>query len=280
MLGQHPQLYGLPEVNLFVADTMRERDGIVARPRWSDHGLLRAVAQLIGGEQTVATVMLARRWIDMRADCSCVSTFEELAEAVSPRRLVDKSPRTVTRIDYLERIHRAFPGARFVHLVRHPRSQGMSHWKLGGQIAATALGAIDYGTDPPTVDFQKSWYALNTNVLVFLRSIPDDRQLRVRGEDVLADPETHLRRIAAWLGLRTDAEAVDAMLHPEQSPYACFGPATALFGNDPTFLREPALRRADGDRPVATLDGALDWRDDEAGFTTEVQELARELGYA
>src|SRR5262245_30909041 len=56
MLGQHPEMYGLPEVNLFVAETMAERRGLIAQPPWSEHGLLRAVAQLFGGEQTIQTI--------------------------------------------------------------------------------------------------------------------------------------------------------------------------------------------------------------------------------
>src|SRR5690349_18732705 len=79
MLGQHPQMYGLPEVNLFVAETMLERQAIVSHPKWSQHGLLRAVAQLYGEKQTVQTVLLAQRWLDIRSAASCASVFRELA---------------------------------------------------------------------------------------------------------------------------------------------------------------------------------------------------------
>src|SRR5215470_7660537 len=78
MLGQHPQMYGLPEVNLFVAETMRERQELIARPKFSTHGLLRVVAQLFVGTQTIQTIILAQRWVEIRADCSCVSIFREL----------------------------------------------------------------------------------------------------------------------------------------------------------------------------------------------------------
>jgi hypothetical protein len=279
MLGQHPQLYGLPEVNLPVAETMREREGVIQRPPWSEHGLLRAVAQVLGGEQTTRSVELAREWVGIRADCSCVSVFSELAELVQPRRLVDKSPRNVTQVEYLRRIHAAFPGARFLHLVRHPRGQGESVAKLGGAVAANALGGMDHGTDPPTVDFQKAWYRLNVNILVFLAGVPRDQQLRMRGEDLLADPDRQLRILAEWLGLRADVDAIEAMKHPEASPYACPGPPGARFGNDPGFLEDPALRPRNGSRPEPVLDGPLSWRDDGAEFTDEVRALARELGY-
>jgi hypothetical protein len=109
MLGQHPEMYGLPEVNLFVAETMREREGVVAQPRWSRHGLLRAVAELIGGQQTVQSVLLAQRWLEIRAACSCASVFRELAGTLPDRIFVDKSPRTVLHAAYLYRARQGFP---------------------------------------------------------------------------------------------------------------------------------------------------------------------------
>lgn len=279
LLGQHPEMYGLPEVNLFVAETMREREGVIAQPPWSKHGLLRTVAQLFAGKQTVQTILLARRWLDMRGNCTCVSVFRELSEKVGPYALVEKSPRTVTRVEYLQRVRRAFPNARFIHLLRHPRSQGESAWKLGGEVAAERMGALDYSTDPPTADFQKAWYSINMNIVTFLDGVPDTHKMRIRGEELLTDPPTYLGEIAKWLELRTDQAAIEAMLHPERSPYACLGPVNARFGNDPHFLREPALRRSDSLAKLPTLEGPLSWREDGAMFSLEVQELAREFGY-
>ena len=278
MLGQHPEMYGLPEVNLFATETMREREAVVARPRWSEHGLLRAVAQLFAGEQSIQSVSLARRWLEIRADCACVHVFRELAEQVSPLRLVDKSPRTVLSCEYMQRVRRAFPNTKFIHLLRHPRSFGESLWQLGGRPAARKLGALDYSTNPPTLDLQKAWYKLTVNVITFLDGVPPEQWLRIRGEDLLAEPDQHLRDVCEWLEASVDDEAIGAMKHPEQSPYACFGPVNASLGSDPGFLRAPALRpRSGGEQP--TLEGPLSWREDGEGFSPEVVELANELGY-
>ncbi len=80
-----------------------------------------------------------------------------------------------------------------------------------------------------------------------------------------------------WLGKRTDREAIQRMLHPEQSPYAHFGPPAARLGNDMLFLERPELHPMRA-RPQS-LAGALGWRSDGAGFVPEVVELARSLGY-
>lgn len=279
MLGQHPEMYGLPEVNLFIAETMREREGRIARPKWSEHGLLRVVAQLYGGEQTIQTVVLARRWLEIRANSRCVSVFQELGEEVAPKVLIDKSPRTALHTEYLQRIRRAFPNTKFIHLLRHPRPQSESLWRLGGAFTADALDAFDYSTDPPTPDMQKVWYAFHMNIITFLDGLPEDQWMRIRGEDFLEDPDTYLREIAAWLGVSTDQEAIEAMKHPERSPYACFGPANALLGNDPSFLREPAFRPP-SNKKKPELEGPLSWRDDGGEFSVEVRELAEEFGYS
>src|SRR5882724_3336472 len=253
MLGQHPQMYGLPEVNLFLAETMQERAGMIARARWQEHGLLRVVAQLFMGQQTVQTIARAREWVNVRRDRTCVSVFRELATKVSPRTLVDKSPRTVARSEYLQRVRRAFPGVKFIHLLRHPMSTGESLSKSGSPPSAErdpmrkntafsqrkvaiprgGLGAellplapipvlnfaLDYSTDPPMIDFQKTWYSMQMNMLTFLDGLSEGQKMRIRGEDLLAEPDAHLRKIAKWLGVREDEEAIEAMKHPERSPY-------------------------------------------------------------
>jgi hypothetical protein len=99
----------------------------------------------------------------------------------------------------------------------------------------------------------------------------------MRGEDLLIDRDQGLKQIAEWLGLRTDAKAIDEMMHPERSPFACYGPPGANFGNDRSFLKEPALRPERAERH--TLEGPLSWRKDGQGFLPDVKELAVQFGY-
>jgi len=99
----------------------------------------------------------------------------------------------------------------------------------------------------------------------------------VRGEDIMADPRTKLTEIVRWLGWRDDDAAIDEMMHPERSPFACFGPVDALFGNDPKFLAGPTFRPH---KPkIPKMDAPLPWRTDGKGFYPQVVSLAREFGY-
>ena len=294
MLGQHPEAYGVPELSLFSAENMEQwiqqsKD----QPRKA-HGLLRTVSQLYAGEQSILSISMARRWMLNRTHCSTREVYQEICHKAAPLRVIDKSPAYALDVQNLERIHQAFPGAYYLHLVRHPRPQGESLMKLVSQIrlqkaqhkplseaarsiSPLLINCVDNSTSPATIDFQYLWYRMQQRIRNFLKIIPLERQMFLRGEDILNDPQVHFENICQWLGLSWNKSALTAMLHPEDSPYASIGPYGAPFGNDPNFLGSPVFKQ----RTVhySTLDGALPWRADGGGFLPALVELAQELGY-
>ena len=293
MIGQHPQLYGLPEIHLFGAESVGEFLHQCAEATYNmADGIIRAVAQLCFGSQTAATALQARGWLARRGHFSTGLLFEMLGRRACPLALVDKSPSLVYRPESLARVHQLFPDARYLHLVRHPIGHGSSvlnyielrardgaipstHWLL--QLASFPYSFGDETNDvPPGPDPQRGWYALNSNICQFLAGLPADRWLRVRGEEVLGDPDRFLPGIATWLGLRSDAQAIDEMKHPERSPYSCHGPPGAKFGNDRLFLLSPALRpeRAAERR----LDELPSWLHGKS-LNPAVSAMARSFGY-
>lgn len=279
MLGQHPQMYGLPELNLFVAETMQEwwtryRNGAAM----ATQGLWRALAEVFQGEQTVRTVRMVRRWIGSNLDRTTTAIFQDLVAKLAPRVVVEKSPSTTSQAEFLERVGRAFPNAYYLHLLRHPRSYSESVLSMPmAKLYLSYYDYYDYSVTPPILEPQKAWYGVNTLICRFLEGVPESRKMRLRGEDILADLDRHLVNIAAWLGLRTDRAAIESMKYPERGPFSHFGPPGAVLGNDPKFLRHPELQpnRAKPGR----LDGPLAWRDDGVGFFSEVRQLAQEFGY-
>ncbi len=307
MLGQHPQMFAFPETHLFAADTLRHWRQLCDEASYPmADGLLRVVAELFFERQTEATVEQAMRWLQRRSHLSGGAVFSLLAEQSGALIPVDKSPSTVYEAASMERCAHWFPQARYLHLLRHPRgySRSVLHtldhcrrrgvfpywlWHLAAQgperpDASTAAPrshpskrAEEASSGPAILDPQHSWLSLHGNILHFLRTQDPARCLCVRGEDLLRDPQLHLTTVAHWLGLRTDAEAVEAMQHPEHSPFAGPGPANAPGGNDPFFQKEPAVRRTRA--PEVSLTGALEWRSDNGGFQPEVIALAREFGY-
>ncbi|MEO8893977.1 MAG: sulfotransferase, partial [Coleofasciculaceae cyanobacterium] len=60
MLGQHPETYGVPELNLFIDETLDQlTQRLKGIRQFQLHGLLRTVAQLYAGEQTILSVDMA-----------------------------------------------------------------------------------------------------------------------------------------------------------------------------------------------------------------------------
>ncbi len=271
VLGQHPETYGLPEVNLFMADTVGELMAAhTSRPHGA-HGLLRTLAQLQHGEQTESTVAAVQAWLEEHSDWSTGQVFEYICDQVAPKIAVDKTPRTVLSPAYLERAYEVFPDASFLHLTRHPRSTGKS---LLNNLKRNSEWGGTYDAD--RIDPENIWLRAHSNITEFASTLPEGQCLRIKGEDLLTDPDLYLPQICEWLGIDSGAEAVEEMLHPERSPYACYGPENAKMGNDPEFLEKPAFRRAVVKEPE--LYGPVDWSGEE--FRKETIKLSRELGYA
>ena len=283
MLGQHPQIYGVPELTIFFRPTLQHlwrqgRNNAGTDPRLR-HGILRAVAQIYFGEQTDEAIQAAEHWCAARQTLPIAEVFDELRAKVAPLHIAEKSPDYTMRLDVMLAMYRACPDARFIFLTRHPIGQCRSTLAINDGIYPFNCNSVDTRTGEPVVDPQIAWHDQNVNTLNFLENyVPKEQYIRIRGEDLLSSPEEELGALCRWLGLRDDDEAIAEMTHPERSPYACFGPITALFGNDPNFLRNPFFTRQKK-KALPPLDSPLEWRSDGQGLYPEVVELAKEFGY-
>jgi hypothetical protein len=274
MLGQHPDMYGLPELNLFVAERVGGIMAMVSAVRPTGiHGLLRTLSQLQTGAQSQLGVSQARAWLKERGSWTSQRLFQYIQDAVAPRVCVEKSPSTVMRPEFLERMHRMFPDSQCLHLSRHPRTTCSSIYRIM-KTTDERIGARRAGR----TDIEGMWTRSHSNIIALSRALAPGQYIRLKGEDFLADVDGYLPDLAQWLCVRRDAEALEQCLHPERSPYSCIGPPNAPFGNDPNFLRNPYFRPQSS--PPARLEGPLEWVDNaQSGFSTETIHLARRLGY-
>lgn len=224
MLGQHPDLYDLPEVNLFVADTVNNLfeyfEKISAKNRL--HGLVRTIAQLHDGQQSEETVRKAWEWLGTRGNLSTKDLAYYIADKVQPQRFIEKSPTNCIDFNNLSRIHNVFPNALYIHLLRHPRLTG----KLDYRFISDPKFQIRRGIRKPDwVEWH--WLRIQNNIIRFTENLPVGRSIQLKGELLLSDPDNYLKQICEWLGIRIDQDIIDAMKHPEKSPYASAGPANA-----------------------------------------------------
>lgn len=275
MLGQHPDLYSFPELMLFRSDRVEglltNLPGVNGPPVTSRvSGLVRALAQVHEGQQTPDSVARASAWLHARRPWRTDEIFDHLLAALGPRIGVEKSPENSGRRDFLARMTASYPRARYLHIVRHPTATARSMYK-----AWTPLGYWDVAPELFGQFCLGVWYLHHKRIMRLSQSLPPDRYLRVRAEDVVRDPHQALPPICRWLGLSDCEQAIEQMCHPERSPFASLGPEGAIGGYDPHFLRDPKLRGA-AVPPTFDLPGG--WVVDP-WFHLGVIKLAHELGY-
>lgn len=273
ILGQHPGIMSVPELNLFVGDTVADW---AVQPGYNIFcdGLLRTVAQLEFGAQTEATVAEALAFLQARADWPVAQVFDLLRDRAAPEILLDQSPIYTQKPAFLKRVLEAYPNARFIHLLRNPVSwvNSIYKWQVGEQILEMFIEAdIGLSRRPEPVEI---WHAVHTGIDALFADLRPEQTLTVWGEDVVTKPAEATARILDWLGLEHTPELLLEMQHPERSIFAGWGPLGARGGNNPDFLTDPRLRtRDDRDRLMRIDTGAMP-------VPEEVLSYARSVGYA
>lgn len=248
MLGRHPELADLPCSQLFAAPTI---DDLFKARSGATHfldGLIRAIAHYGLGGQEDDNVAAAEVWLHESRHRAAVDVFRDLAQWTAPRRLVDVIPCHDGVLPALQRALRAFPDARFLHLVRHPRA--VCEFPRRRPAEAPAAETV--------------WLRPHLQILEFLETVSPERQRRLLGERLLNNPTVYLAQIAQWLSIQGDDTSLGAMLHPEASPFARRGPDNAPDGYNDNFVASPGLRHVcrypdSLDQPLsAELSGAFD----------------------
>lgn len=124
-LGMNPDAYGVPEINLPLMATVDIFQREMTGPRGPQaHGTLRALAQILGGEQTQPAVEMARRWLDRRAWMPVGQALHEIAARIAPRRMVAPATAVILDPPSFRRLLGAYPNAHFVRLTAHPVHYG------------------------------------------------------------------------------------------------------------------------------------------------------------
>lgn len=249
LLGGHPRLYGFPEMLLFTAPTVGELLSGVGRPPYAPSvqprtlGVTRAIAQLHENGQSPAAIERALEWLRAHDGWSAITLMDYLLKLVHPRAGLEKSPGTVNSSAALTTCLRAYPGARFVHLTRHPvttQQSMLKHW--------TSLFPPDMGPQDRVRRCLLTWYASHLRIVQALGALPDDQWMRVRAEDLLGAPRTWLPRVLDWLRLDHVGPVIERMTRTERWEFAP-QPGGAFGGGDPLFMRNPVLRSVPGPPP-------------------------------
>lgn len=120
----------------------------------------------------------------------------------------------------------ADPALRLVHLVRDARGVMASRMRRRGDSPALAA---------------KTWVVHNLRLLAIAATLPRDRVLRLRYEDVCADPRAQVRRVLQFAGVAvSDQRPADAMLqlHKRSQHLVGGNPMRFSFDDDTIALDE------------------------------------------
>ncbi len=204
LLAGHPRLFAPPELEMLSFNTLADRRAAyTGRDSFSLEGLIRAVMEVRGGgpDEAAATVESWERegWTVRRA-------YRELQEWLGDRILIDKTPSYPLDLEILRRAEAGFEGARYIHLLRHPYGMIRS-------FEEARLEQVFFRYDHPFTRRELAeliWLVSQENILRFLETVPEERRLLVRFEDLVRDPEPVLHSLCGFLGL----DFHPAMLRP------------------------------------------------------------------
>ncbi len=142
-LGRNPGAFGLPALNLALEPTIdRYLDSLSGLRAGQMHGLLRLLALRLGGEQTIAAVAMARRWLMLRTHLPTDRILHEIAALFAPRRIV--LPVTAELFDpgAAERLAATWDDAILVQTCIRPHNHATLLMAEAGGAAAILLGAV------------------------------------------------------------------------------------------------------------------------------------------
>lgn len=187
MLGAHPEIWAPPEAHLIPPLAhlgFHERvDRAAYDPVITQIGLRELVAGLPAGEQDYLDGL--RRFTD--------HLYERALSVCGRKIYLDKTPAYALVLDFLAKL---YPRARYVVLTRHPIAIWSSYVDSffdGDAAAARAHNPLLERYVPA--------------IARFLRERPAPL-VHVRYEELVADPEKHLREICAFLGVAFDPAMV------------------------------------------------------------------------
>lgn len=264
MLAGHPKLFAAPELQLLQFATLQQRrSAFVGKFSLWLEGTIRAIMEIksCGVE---AAKLLMQEYEDK--GYSAADFYGVLQEWIGDRVLVDKSPQYTLDRQCLARAERIFDNALYVHLVRHPYSMIRSFERFHvDQVLFLEPHPFSLRQLGELV-----WLVSHQNTVEFLQTVPQERQCRVRFEDLVAGPTHVMERLCHTLGLEYHPALIDPYGGVAQKMTDGIYPESTPMG-DTEFLKHKRIdpRVADSWRAVA-----------HDNFLSEMTwKLAEALGY-
>ena len=195
MLGGNPSLFAPPELELLGFTTLEERRReLTGRFSFWLEGTIRAVMQIKGCD-----LEEARKVIEQCEDDGLTTQefYAQMQGWLEGKKLVDKTPSYALDMATLRRAEKYFDNALYINLLRHPCGMIKSF-----ENAKLEQVFFRYKHDYTSREIAEIiWVISQQNILKFLDEIPQHRQLSVRFEDLVTEPEKILAGLCEFLGI-------------------------------------------------------------------------------
>lgn len=235
ILAGHPQLFAPPELHLLSFATLGQRKKSLSN-ELNQHllyGLIRAIMQLKSCSAQEAEDLMA----EYESQDMPVGEFYGLLQQwlASNRLLVDKTPSYAYHVNLLRAIESYFDGAIYIHLVRHPYATIRSFEdakidRLLPFMQSETFTRREYG--------ELAWLICQQNILEFLQDIPDERQFRLKFEDLVAEPAITVQSICNFLGLDFEPKMLDPYQDQEERMTDGIGKISTMSGDLKFYLHQ------------------------------------------
>ncbi len=198
MLGGHPLLFSPPELQLLNYGTLQERKTLLSGRNdfWLD-GTIRTIMELKNCDESEARKLMLS-YEDR--NFSTAAFYGEMQSWLNDRIFVDKTPNYALSEKIMQQAERWFDNPRFIHLIRHPYGVIPSFEKARLHVFYPPFFTDSHDFTPRQLA-EMIWIISHQNILAFFNSIPQERRMRLRYEDLVTQPQEEMQRVCNFLDI-------------------------------------------------------------------------------
>lgn len=274
LLGGHPKLFAPPELYLLSYENLAERKAYFdGSQRFQLEGNIRCLMQIL--DQPLEEIQSFMADLEERRTPTH-EYYHMLQEWLGERILVDKTPAYAIHVETMRRAEEYFQDPLYVHLLRHPYGMIRSfeearleqlwyHRLVGGE--ASRRSPCPWSRRELA---EMIWLVLHQNILDFLHFVPEERQFRLRFEDLVSQPQQSMEELCRFIGLEFAPSMVDPQKDNRERMADGIHPTSRMIG-DMKFHQHEKI----------DADVADQWKShyDVDFLSEDSRRLASDLGY-
>lgn len=197
MLAGNPQLFVPPELHLLYFENLQIRKAALTNELNLHllNGTIQSIAKLRGCSIEAAEKMMGEY---EEQNLSTKEFYRLLQQWLGEKILVDKTPSIAYHVDLLRQAEAQFTNPLYIHLVRHPYGTIRSFENAKMDRLLPFMQSSNFSRREYA---ELAWLVCHQNILELLQDIPANRQILVKFEDLVSQPQTTSERICNFLNL-------------------------------------------------------------------------------